>query len=261
MKPDLFKIGKFVIHGYGFMIALGFLTAFTVAVTRAKKRGLDEVAAGELTMLAVVLGFIGAKILYAVVNFKKFLETPMQVLGSSGFVVYGGIITGIAAGIWYCHRKGIGFLQYLDLLIPEVAIAQGFGRIGCYLAGCCYGIVTDSRFSVVFPAGSMAPAGVPLIPTQLISAAGDFVIAAILLTAARRKGGLFSKNGSIGALYMILYSIGRFVIEFFRADARGTVGILSTSQFISIFFVLAGIILLTVIKRNPKKDIETNSED
>ena len=259
MKPELFTIGSFTVYGYGFMIAVGFIVAAIVAVIRAKKKGLSADAAEELVISVLLFGFLGEKMLYVIVNLREFFEDPMAVIGSSGFVIYGGLIVGLATGIIYCRRKKISFLQYLDLLIPEVAIAQGFGRIGCHLAGCCHGIETDSAFAVVFPEGSMAPAGVPLVPTQLISAAGGFAIAAVLLIVSRKKTGVFSKNGSIGALYMLLYSVGRFVIEFFRADARGTVGALSTSQFISIFFAAAGIALLLRIRKTASSEAKAEA--
>ena len=118
-------------------------------------------------------------------------------------------------------------------------MAQGFGRIGCFLAGCCYGRPTDAFWGVTFPEGSFAPAGVPLIPTQLISSVGDFAIAGILLLYNKRN----KKAGNVGILYMLLYGIGRFLVECLRSDDRGTVGMLSTSQFISIGIVLLAIVL------------------
>ena len=124
-------------------------------------------------------------------------------------------------------------------MIPCVSIAQGFGRVGCFLAGCCYGAPTDGPLAVIFPEGSSAPAGVPLIPTQLISSAGMFLITLVLILYAKRD----RRAGRVGALYMILYSAGRFVIEFFRSDYRGEVGIFSTSQFISLFIAAIGIYL------------------
>ena len=158
----------------------------------------------------------------------------------------------------YCKIKKINFFEYFDLIMPEIALAQGFGRIGCYLAGCCYGRVTDSAFGVIFPVGSQAPAGVKLIPTQLISAGANIIHMIILIAVAhfigytiRKKDGrkLVLPAGGIGYLYMILYGIGRFLIEFLRNDYRGEIGILSTSQFISIFFIAAGVVLLIIGKK------------
>lgn len=130
-------------------------------------------------------------------------------------------------------------MEYFDLFMPSVAVAQGFGRIGCFLAGCCYGAETSCALGVVFPAGSLAPSGVSLLPTQLFSAAGDFLLALVLILYARKQ----RRAGRVGALYLILYGIGRSIIEIFRADFRGEIGIFSTSQFISIFIVIAGVAL------------------
>lgn len=256
MKINLFKIGSFSVHGYGLMIAIGFILAIIIGCLRAKKMKMNDEAVIDLAIIAIVSGFLGAKLLYIITEFPEFLENPLSVIGSAGFVVYGGIISGVLCCMLYCRFKKLTFLEYFDLVMPEVALAQGFGRIGCFLAGCCYGRETTSSIGVVFPEGSMAPAGVKLIPTQLFSAAGDFLIAGILMViaykfsysaVAARDEDLEQKHllkGDIGCIYMLLYGIGRFVIEFFRNDERGAVGFLSTSQFISLFIVAFGVTLL-----------------
>ncbi len=240
MYNDLFTVFGLTVHGYGLMIGLGFILAVLLTSWRAKRLGLSPDIATDLALIAVVTGFLGAKLLYLLVEFKAFLQNPLALLGSSGFVVYGGIISGVLCCILYCRHKKVSFLEYFDLLIPAVAVNQGFGRIGCFLAGCCYGRPTDSFCGVVFPAGSLAPSGIPLLPTQLFSAAGDFLLAALLLVFFKR----LKHRGSVGASYLTLYGVGRFVIEFLRDDARGSVGIFSTSQFISLFFVAGGLFLL-----------------
>ena len=134
-----------------------------------------------------------------------------------------------------------------------MALAQGFGRIGCFLAGCCYGKETESVFSVIFQNSEYAPNHVALIPTQLYSSGLDFLHFLLLLLIARNK----KEDGQVTACYLIFYSIGRFVIEFFRGDIiRGSVGILSTSQFISIFTGIAGIVLLIRIRK--KRDSKSS---
>ena len=124
------------------------------------------------------------------------------------------------------------------------------------LAGCCYGRETTAAWGITFPADSMAPSGIKLIPTQLLSAAGDFLIAAILIWIAHRF--LYQQKklitGDIGSIYLLLYGIGRFLIEFLRNDYRGAVGFLSTSQFISVFIVALGVTLMVYHrKKNPVK--------
>ena len=248
MHNDILSIGSITIHGYGLMIAIGFMVALLVGTYRAKKKGLDPEVVSSIAMLAIVCGFLGAKLLYIIVEFDDFLKSPMDVIGSEGFVVYGGIIAGALSAIIYCRIKKISFMSYFDLMMPSVAIAQGFGRIGCFLAGCCYGMETQSMLGVIFPEGSLAPAGIKLLPTQLFSSAGDFLIAGILIWFSRKS----KCKGDTGALYLLLYGIGRFAIEFLRNDERGIVGMLSTSQFISIFFVIGALILFLINHRNNK---------
>lgn len=246
MKIDLFSIGPLTVHGYGLMIGIGVLCCIFMGMKRAKKNGLSEDAVIDIAIWGLLAGFLGAKLLYVIVEWKRFLADPLSVLGSEGFVVYGGIIAGVLAAIIYCKRKKLVFLEYFDLCSASIALAQGFGRIGCFLAGCCYGRETTSSLGVVFPEGSLAPAGVKVLPTQLFSSAGDFGIMFVLLWHYHHR----KKVGDTGFLYMLLYGIGRFGIEFLRNDNRGEVGIFSTSQFISLFIIAAAILLLFWRNRN-----------
>ncbi len=252
MKSVLFSIGPIHVHGYGTMIAIGIVVAMLVAMFRAKRAGLDADRVWGLGFIGIISGFAGGKLLYVIVEWKQFLIDPKEVLGSSGFVVYGGIAIGLASAIAYCKIKKLSFLDYADVIIPSLAIGQGFGRIGCLMAGCCYGQVAGVHdFSVTFPAESLAPAGVALIPTQIYSSIGDFAIAAILLIVETKTRGKNRTKGSVLALYLVLYSVGRFIIEFFRGDVRGNVGDLSTSQFLSIFMCIIGIVLY-IVQRSRK---------
>ena len=246
MKNELFTIGPLTVYGYGFMIAVGVFAAWLTAEYRAKKYCADTDQIFFLVLWCLVGGLLGAKLLFWITEWKEVVADPGFILRTmtDGFVVYGGIIGGIIAGWLYSRITKLNFLKYFDLMIPSVALAQGFGRIGCFLAGCCYGRETDAFWGVTFPEGSFAPAGVPLIPTQLLSSAGDFLIMAVLLIYSRHS----KKTGNTGALYLLLYGIGRFLIEFLRSDDRGTVGMLSTSQFISI-----GIVLIAVGMFNKKQ--------
>lgn len=252
MKNDLITIGNFTVHGYGLMIAVGIIVAYLLAEYRAKKLGLESKHVFPIAICAVVFGLIGAKVLFWITVLDEIVKNPRMMLDlSDGFVVYGGIIVGVIAGLVYCKCKKIGFLKYMDLILPSVALAQGFGRIGCFLAGCCYGKETDSAFHVVFTQSQFAPNNVQLIPTQLLSSGLDFLHFAVLCLLARRC----KKPGLVSACYLICYSVGRFVLEFFRGDiARGSVGALSTSQFISIFIAIAGVLLLVYcLRRQPGK--------
>ena len=244
MKNELFSIGPFTVHGYGLMIAIGILVAYVTAEYRAKKHGLDPDKIFYLVIWAVVGGFAGAKVLYFLTRLKDIMENPRVLFDlADGFVVYGGIIGGIFSAMAYCKIKKMPFLKYFDLVMPSVALAQGFGRIGCFLAGCCYGRETDSALGIVFHNSSYAPNDVKLLPTQLISSGLDFLLCAVLILLDRKKKG----DGQIAGAYLVLYSIGRFILEFYRGDLiRGNVGALTTSQFIAIFVAMAGVVMIAV---------------
>lgn len=246
MYNDILTIGPITIHGYGLMVAIGALSALFVGEARAKKRNMNADILYPMTFLCVVLGFFCAKILFCIVEFKSFLQNPMSVLAGNGFVVYGGILGGALTAYVICRIKKLSFVDYFDLMLPSVALAQGFGRIGCFLAGCCYGRETDSCVGIAFTHSDFAPNGVKLIPSQLFSSAGMFIIAITLFVYARKD----RRAGRVGALYLILYSIGRFFVEFIRNDYRGEIGVLSTSQFISLFVLALGIIIFAGKKRS-----------
>src|SRR5699024_3167900 len=112
MKNELFSIGPLTIHGYGLMIAVGILCCIALGVYRAKKKSMNDEAVIDIAILVVICGFIGAKLLYVIVEFDRFIESPAQVLGSEGFVVYGGIITGVLSAVFYCRKKNLIFLEY-----------------------------------------------------------------------------------------------------------------------------------------------------
>lgn len=250
MKNELLRIGPLTLYGYGFMIAIGVLAAWLVVEQRARKLHLACEHIFYLVLWCVLGGFASAKILFWITEWKEMIRNPLEILSSDGFVVYGGIIGGILAGWIYCKVKKLNFLTYFDLMMPSIALAQGFGRIGCFLAGCCYGKETYGRLSVIFTNSDYAPNNIPLIPTQIYSSILDFLHFFLLLYIARHK----KAEGEVAACYLIFYSVGRFVLEFFRGDLeRGSIGVLSTSQFISIFTGIVGMVMLGVIKKRTKK--------
>lgn len=243
MLPELFSIGPLTIHSYGLMVAIGVITAVWIADARAIRTGVAE--EGFMFMLgifSVVGGFLGAKILFWLTILPDVIANPSIMKDfANGFVVYGGLIGGILTAVIYCKIKNTDFLDCFDIAAPLIALAQFFGRIGCFFAGCCYGQPTDGPLGVVFHDSLYAPVDVPLFPTQLLSATLNLVNFLFLSYLWDRK----PKKGAVGAMYIVTYSIGRFVLEFFRGDIeRGSVGTLSTSQFISIFTVIIGLGLL-----------------
>lgn len=258
MLPYYFDNGIIRLPSYGFMIVIGILWAaymsYKVADRRIRsiygslyKDVKTRLPRGENMMdiifTAILFGFIGGKLLHILPNLSAVLKNgSITDLISNGFVVYGSIIGG-AIGVWlYCRLKKIDALTGFDNIMPFVSLAQGFGRIGCFCAGCCYGRPTDGPLGIVFTSEfSQAPTGIALFPTQLISSLGNFFFFVILYLISKKN----EKRGFTTACYMLLYSVGRFIIEFYRGDSiRGFIGTLSTSQFISIFIFIFGVVLM-----------------
>ena len=198
-------------------------------------------------VVSVVVGYLTAVLFQAVYNA---LETGEFVIDeTTGATFYGGLIGGAACLIliyfvgsrilFGSNAEGVRrFPTLANIAAACVPLAHGFGRIGCLLAGCCYGQETDSAFCIVFQNSAYAPNGVPLVPTQIISSVLNFLHFGLLILFAKKwkKG-----EGQVTGLYFALYSAGRFVLEFFRGDLeRGNVGALSTSQFIAVFAFLFG---------------------
>ena len=251
MRYILFEIGPLTLYSYGFMIAVGIIAAIMAADFRAKKYGLSGDHMYGIAILGLLFGMVGAKLLFFITEIKDIIEDPSVLLSlSEGFVVYGGIIGGIFGAYLYCRWKKLPILKYFDIAIPSLALAQGFGRIGCFLAGCCYGRETHAWYGITFENSPFAPNHVSLIPTQLISSAADFIHFFLLLSITKRK----KTDGIVVSSYLIFYSIGRFLIEMLRNDPRGNVSVLSTSQIISIFILGMGILSLIWLKKKGTKE-------
>ena len=247
MKNELLHIGPFTVYGYGLMIACGVLAAYITIEYRAGKAGMEKEHVFPLFLWSLAGGILGAKLMFLITEWKYFVRDPLDYLiyFSDGFVVYGGIIVGVLTAYLYCRTNRLNFAKWADLCLPSVALAQGFGRIGCFLAGCCYGKETTSPLGITFHHSEFAPNNIPLLPTQLMSSALNFLHFFILVTASRH----IKKSGTIAKLYLILYSAGRFLLEFLRGDSeRGYIGSLSTSQLIAIL-VFIGTMCWTIIEK------------
>lgn len=251
MYNDLFSIGPVTVHSYGLFTGIALIAALLLACKRAGRKGLNGDICYGILFAGVIFGYFCSKLTFVLVNFKEFLDNPKIFLSQSGFVVIGGLAGGVLAAAVYCKIKKVKFLDYFDLCAPSIAIAQGFGRIGCFMAGCCYGKETDSWIGVTFHHSAYAPNGVKLIPSQLISSALNFVNMFFLLWVAKKT----KKKGVVAATYMLTYSVGRFIIEYFRSDLRGEIGPFSTSQFFSIIIFVAGILFMIWALKHVEKDV------
>ncbi len=245
MLPSFNAFGL-TIPMYGVMSALGMLAALILIGITRKFTRFSEDQALSAALWAIIAGFLGAKILYWITEMKQIVADPSFLLHTlrEGFVFYGAFIGGLAGIAIYAARKKLPFFAFTDYFVPGLVLGHAFGRIGCFFAGCCYGIECALPISIVFPAGAVAPAGVPLLPTQLMESAFLFILCVILVLILKKR----KPFATVTAWYMVLYGVWRFTIEFFRNDDRGFVGALSTSQFISIFLILGGIALLVLVK-------------
>ena len=245
MLPSFQALGL-TIPMYGVMSALGMLAAFVLLGLTRKHTRFSEDHALSAALWAIIMGFLGAKVLYWIVEIDQIIADPSYLLHTlrEGFVFYGALIGGLGGVAIYSLRKKLPFFSLTDYFIPGLVIGHAFGRIGCFFAGCCYGMECETPISVVFPAGGAAPAGIPLLPTQLMESAFLFLLCAFLVWRLTKK----KPFGTVSGWYMVLYGVWRFVIEFFRSDERGAVGALSTSQFISLFVFAGGVALLLLVK-------------
>jgi phosphatidylglycerol:prolipoprotein diacylglycerol transferase len=246
MYPMLFKIGGVPIYTYGFFVFLGVLIGYLVAQRQARRQGFKRNIFTHIVFWVIIFSFIGARLFYIIVEFRSFLEASLSTLvGRSGFVFYGGIVFGSSTLLILCRRHKINFFKFVDTLSLGLPLGHAIGRIGCFFYGCCYGRPTRSFLGILFlpesPAGAL---GIKVIPTQLIESFFLFLIFFSLLIVSRRK----KLEGQVFVLYLILYGIVRFVIEFYRGDPRGQILGLSTSQFFALAAIIFGFILWRKIR-------------
>jgi phosphatidylglycerol:prolipoprotein diacylglycerol transferase len=253
MHPILFEIGGFPVYTYGLLLAAAYLLGLQFALVRARRRGLDANRIMDLGIWIIVSALVGAKLLLLIVDFDSFTSNPRELLNlaRSGGVFYGGLIAAVAVALWYLRRHRMPVWTVTDIFAPGIALGHVIGRLGCLFAGCCFGRPTDVPWAITFHSEFAArnvgtPLGIPLHPTQLYEAGAELLILFILLFTERR-GRSFA--GRTFWTYMLLYGVSRFIIEFYRYDPRGMVGIFSTSQFVSLLIVPLSLVMLFMLSR------------
>ena len=253
MYPRLLELGPITVYTYGVLLAAAYLFGLQLARVRAKQRGLDANRVLDLGIYIIISALVGAKLLLLITDFKSFTADPRELLtlARSGGVFYGGLIVAVSVALWYIRRVGLPLWTTCDVFAPGIALGHVIGRFGCLFAGCCYGKPTTRPWGITFTdpfaaANVGTPLGVALHPTQLYEAGAELLILIVLLVT-ERKGRPFP--GRTFWLYMLLYAISRFIIEFYRGDDRGTVGMFSTSQFISIVLAPLAIVMLVYLSR------------
>lgn len=245
MRPELFEIGPIVVHSYGFFLAMAFIVGMLVSFWYLRRQFLDAYVVFELVLAAAVGGIIGARAFYVVGHWSEFSSNWLEVFkfwNVQGLVFYGGLIVGILAAAAVIKMRGLSLGVVLDSGGLAVPAALAVARVGCYLNGCCFGKSSDLPWAVTFPEKTQINMGMPpnpVHPTQIYEILLDLAILVILLALYKR----FRYRGEIMLVFIMLYAVARFVLEFFRYHTNPSANLFF--QLLSIgAFALAGLVLL-----------------
>ena len=266
--PKLMETG-IPVFSYGFMLFVGFMAATLSAVRRAKLLDLEKDVLWDLGAWLLIPGIIGARAFYIMQYHERMFalaKNPGDVIKAAinlpdgGLVFYGGLLAGIAGYLTFCYLRRINPMQLADVIAPSIFIGLGFGRIGCFMYGCCYGDRCDLPWSVTFPPGSItfqalvdrgfitesALGTLPLHPSQIYSSMNAFIIAGLLAVYFRHR----AFNGAVLGLGWVIYPVTRFVLELLRGDELGQFNTQFTiSQYVSLGIFSSGLIFLLVMSR------------
>jgi phosphatidylglycerol:prolipoprotein diacylglycerol transferase len=249
MLPKLISIGNFFIPTYGTLVAIAFLAALWVTIRLAKRTSLPADLVTNLVIYCALAGLAGAKLFMILFDFgeywsgreKLFSLSTLQAAG----VYQGGFLIAFVTAVLYMRRQHLPILATCDVFAPGIALGQAIGRIGCFSAGCCWGLPTHVPWAITFRNPQAAeltgvPLGIPLHPTQLYECVADALIFMFLYY----RIGKSHTAGAILGWYLALYSAARFIIEFFRFHEQGLHFGLSYTQWISLATLAAGVALL-----------------
>ncbi len=268
MHPIAFQFGSLTIHWYGVMIALAFLAGLWTATRRARHENISSERIADIVIWIMVGAILGARIVYVATYWKdEFAGQPLSeifMIQHGGLVYYGGLIGATIAGVIYIRWKKLPLWKTADVLAPSIALGNVFGRIGCFLNGCCFGRVCSLPWAVRFPNQSYAWAqqyqqglvgkdtpALPVHPTEIYDALNNFILYLLLAWLFRRK----KFDGQIFATYLIGYAIIRTIMEYFRGDYPPDqihYG-LTPGELISIPIFIMGLLLAAMLSRSQKK--------
>ncbi|MBW1991026.1 MAG: prolipoprotein diacylglyceryl transferase [Deltaproteobacteria bacterium] len=224
MHPILFKFGPITIYTYGFFLALGFVTAIILAGREAKRVGLPVGTFYDLCFYIIIAALVGSRLLYVLMEWSYFVEHPLEVfvLWKGGLIFHGGLVLGIIVGFYFMRRYGLPWRLTFDSLAVGTPVGQSLGRVGCFMAGCCYGKPSNLPWAVTFTdPNTLCPFRESLHPSQLYEALLLLPVFGVVYWMRTRK----RFDGQLTLTYLLLAGIVRFVTEFFRhpADYRGPI--------------------------------------
>jgi len=245
MYPEI--LGLKFLHTYGVLVAAALLVALWLAGRLAREAGLNADAVTDLGLYCALAAIGGAKLMLLLVDFSYYAQHPGEIFSfetlQAGGVFYGGLIAALAVAVWQMRKTRLPGWKTADVFAPAIALGHGIGRIGCFAAGCCWGVECHRPWAVTFTSLAAhdrvgVPLNIPLHPTQLYEACAEFAIFGFLYWRIQKPHG---DGGIIGA-YLMLYSAARFTVEFFRVHDQGNVlgGAFDTSQWISAGLFLMG---------------------
>ncbi|MFQ6038229.1 MAG: prolipoprotein diacylglyceryl transferase [Candidatus Aminicenantales bacterium] len=264
MYPVLIKIGPITLHTYGFMMAVGVAFALWFMYVQARKQGLEAPRLLDMAFYTIIVALLGAKLVLFIGDFSYYVQNPSELISfaRTGGVFQGGLAFGVVFALWYMRKHGIPTWKTADIVGPALALGHGFGRIGCFSAGCCFGRPCEVPWGVVFHntyAHNLT--GVPietlLHPTQLYESFLNFTNFLILFIVLKKK----KFDGQVFSLYIINYSIIRYFVEFYRGDHPDDVFLiqnpspylsLSFPQLFCIIGLIAGLFLFFVLKKKKR---------
>lgn len=234
------------LHSYGLMIALGIVSTFYVTLSKTKRFGMDTDKLSSLFVWVILAAFIGGKLFFFMEDISKYTNDPSLISKAmgGGFVFYGSLIFAIPTIIFWLKKNKIKVRPFLDVLAFAGPVVHSFGRVGCFLAGCCHGKVCESWVGVTFtnPDSLAAIKNQPLYPTQIFDIIVNLIILVTVIILEKKQ----KFEGQLFLVYLMMYGVGRSIVEMYRGDdARGFLfgGALSHSQFIAICIITICVIV------------------
>ena len=249
MHPTAFQLGSFPVYWYGVMVALAFIAGLWTAARRCPKDGLQPSAIADMGPWLIISGLVGARALFVISYWEEsFAGKPLWevfAIRRGGLVFYGGLIAAVLASIVYVKWRKLPPMKVGDALAPSIALGHMFGRIGCFLNGCCYGAPCHQAWAVRFPEDHYT-LGLPVHPVQLYEAGLNLLLYVSLEWLYRRK----RFDGQVFGIYLLAYAILRLVVEFFRGDyGDHRIGPFTPGQLISAAILAGGIAVLWIQSR------------
>jgi phosphatidylglycerol:prolipoprotein diacylglycerol transferase len=242
MHRIIFQIGPFSLYSYGLLVAFGFLLATFLILKDSGRFALSRESVFDCLIAILLGGLVGGRLLFVLINWKYYSHDLMRIfmVHEGGLAFQGALAAGIFSGAILSRIKGIPFWKAGDLVAPYIALAQALGRVGCFLNGCCYGKVIYGGIGVTFPGET-----VMRIPTQIYSSL--FLLALFVFLLSVRDKRPF--DGYVLVLYLVLYSVFRFSMDFFRGDELSRLFGLTLSQVISIAMFIFGTACYLVLRK------------